>query len=115
MPTFAFTARDTSGKSFTGTMAGDAPAQVIQSLRAEGKFPVSVRPAEEAAADDTIVFGAGGIKISRSDVLHMSSQIAIMVETGVTLSDALDCIARQSAKPEVTALINDLVDQLQSG
>jgi type IV pilus assembly protein PilC len=38
-----------------------------------------------------------------------------MVETGVTLSDALDCIARQVEKPNMKALVTDLGEQLQGG
>jgi type IV pilus assembly protein PilC len=38
-----------------------------------------------------------------------------MLETGVILSEALDCIARQSEKPRTRALMGDLVEQIQAG
>jgi type IV pilus assembly protein PilC len=38
-----------------------------------------------------------------------------MVETGVTLSEALDCIAQQCEKPDVKKLIDDVARQVQGG
>jgi type IV pilus assembly protein PilC len=42
-------------------------------------------------------------------------QLAVMIETGVTLSDGLDCIAQQAEKPNVKAIVGDLGQQVQAG
>jgi type IV pilus assembly protein PilC len=114
MNTFAYTARDASGRSLSGTISAPGVPEVLQALRAEGKYPVSVRPADQDARSSILVPSAG-IRIPRADVIQLSTQLAIMLETGVNLNDALDCIAKQSEKPRVRALVGDLVEQVQAG
>src|SRR5436309_5583179 len=100
MNTFAYTARDAAGRSLSGTLSAPNMGEVLQQLRAEGKYPVSVRPVDQS----TITAGAiptSGLKIPRADVIQISTQLAIMLETGVNLNEALDCIAKQSEKPRV--------------
>src|SRR5690606_9827128 len=114
MPTFVYTARDSSGQSVNGSLVAETVAEVSRLLRADGKFPVSVLP--EAEADDApAAMSARGIKIRRSEVIQLSTQLAIMVETGVTITEALDCIAQQSEKPKVKALVEDLAKFVQDG
>lgn len=114
MPTFVYTARDESGVSTSGTMQGGTAAEVGLMLRAQGKYPVSVRPAADGASSPG---GAtsGGVRISRADVIQLSTQLAIMIETGVTLTEALDCIASQATKPNLKRLVEDLSSQVQQG
>jgi type IV pilus assembly protein PilC len=112
MPLFAYTARDKSGNPCNGTVdAADRNAALV-AIRAEGRYPITVRPAEEVAEETP---SAIGVKISRAEVIQFSSQLAVMVETGVTLSDALDCIAKQAHRPNVKSLVADLSQQLQQG
>jgi type IV pilus assembly protein PilC len=114
MTTFAYTARDASGRSVSGTLAAPSMGEVLQMLRAEGKYPVSVRPAD-LDTKGAAFLPSGGIKIARADVIQVSTQLAIMLETGVTLNEALECIARQSEKPRVRMVMTDLCEQLQAG
>jgi type IV pilus assembly protein PilC len=115
MPNFAFTARDTNGNPSNGTIAAASEAEVTQLLRREGKYPTSIRFADAPQTSAGSPGGSGGIKLSRGDVVQLSNQLAIMVETGVTLTEALDCIAQQTEKPKVKAVVDDLVRCVQSG
>jgi len=114
MTTFAYTARDAAGQPLSGTLPAENMGQVIQTLRSQGKYPVSVRPVEEPTVAAPTA-SRGGIRVRRADVIHFSTQLAIMLETGVVLSDAVDCIARQTDRPAVRELIADLSRQLQQG
>jgi type IV pilus assembly protein PilC len=119
MPTYAYTARDERGAPANGTIEANSVAEVTQQLRAAGKYPVSVRPvsagATTAAPSAPQPVQPRGIKLPRADVIQFSQQLAIMIETGVTLAEALDCIAAQSIKPNVKRLIEDLGEQVQGG
>jgi type IV pilus assembly protein PilC len=118
MPTFAYTARDERGAAVNGTVQAESIAEVTQQLRAAGKYPVSVRPIGSpgaAAASPTDSTRRSGIRIPRADVIQFSQQLAIMIETGVTLSEALDCIAAQTFKPNVKRLVQDLLQHVQGG
>jgi len=118
MPAYVYTARDSTGQAASGTLVADSLTHAQQMLRAEGKYPTALRLASEAesdAADSTPADEQSDIKISRADVIQISQQLSIMIETGVTLSDALDCIAVQSEKPNVKRLVEDLSRNVQEG
>src|SRR6185295_11571704 len=114
MNSFAYTARDAAGRSVSGTISAANMGEVLQQLRADGKYPVSVQPVDQNAISAGAI-PRSGIKIPRADVIQMSTQLAIMLETGVTLNEALECIAKQSEKPRVRQVMADLCEQLQSG
>ena len=119
MPTFAYTARLESGESFAGTVTAASIAEAQKAIRAEGKYPISIKPAAAGGANDGSTGPARvsvrGIKISRADVISVSQQLAIMIETGVTLIEALDCIAEQTPKGNMKTLLKDLSTHIQGG
>jgi type IV pilus assembly protein PilC len=122
MPTFAYSARDGSGALVNGTINAPSITEASKMLRAEGKYPTAVNPAGEGgaasptgAADLAAGPTVPNVKISRDEVIQFSTQLAIMVETGVTLSEALDCIAAQTERPNVKKLIEDVARQVQGG
>ena len=118
MPTFNYTARDESGAALNGTLTAASINEVSQLLRAQKQYPVSIRPAGAAAASSSGKFrqGSGGIKITRQDLIQLSTQMATMIETGVTLSEALECIGAQADRnPRLKKLVDDLSLQVQSG
>ncbi len=53
--------------------------------------------------------------MSRKDLILIATQLAIMIDTGVTLSDALDCISAQAEKPKVKRIVEDIRQEVQSG
>jgi type IV pilus assembly protein PilC len=118
MITYAYTARDSSGNAVNGTLVASSIGEVTQILRRDGKYPISIQQGEDpaaAGASGGVRFGQGGIKIPRADVIQLSTQLAIMIETGVTLSEALECITLQAQKPKVKALLEDVVNNVRSG
>jgi len=119
MPNFAYTARDTAGQVSTGSVSAETVAAALQLIRAEGRYPVSVQETpENGEADDAAdarEMGRAGVKVPRSEVIQLATQLSVMLDTGVTLIDALECVGQQEASPAVTALVADLAEQLQGG
>jgi type IV pilus assembly protein PilC len=113
MPTFAYTCRDQSGGSLSGTLFGDTAAQVMQTLRSEGKYPTSIKLAD--VADETGRPRTRGYRMGRKDLIQIATQLSIMIETGVTVTDALDSIAQQAEKPNVKRVLADITEQVQAG
>ena len=119
MPTYVYTARDSSGDAASGSLVADTVAHAQQLLRAQGHYPTSIRAATEAeldapqaeeAADDN-----ADVRIARADLINVAYQLGIMIETGVTLSDALDCVAAQAERPAVRAIVEDLSKSVKEG
>ncbi len=115
MPTYTYTARDANGNLANGTMTAASVNEVTQLLRREGKYPTSVQAGDDLTNPTSGSGKKGGIKISRADVIQLSTQLSVMVETGVTLSEALECVAQQTEKPKVKELIDDVLRLVHSG
>ena len=115
MATFAYTARDHAGSPASGTLIAQSIAEATQLLRADGKYPTSIKPATEAGETEAAHFGRRGLRMRRKDLIQFSTQLAIMIETGVTLSEALECIANQADKPNVKGIVADISQQVQEG
>jgi type IV pilus assembly protein PilC len=115
MTTYAYTARDQTGSPASGTFVANSVQEVSQMLRADGKYPTSIVAAAEPVADSGWTWGNRGMRLPRKDLIQFSTQLAIMVETGVTLSEALDCIAAQTEKPNVKKLFAEISEQVQGG
>jgi len=115
MPNFTYTARDERGQSQSGMITADNATQVMQQLRAEGKYPVAIERSDAVTQAPVESRVGGGMKVSRAEVIQFSTQLSIMIETGVTLSEALECIASQSINPRMRDLVKDLADQVQGG
>jgi hypothetical protein len=104
-------------------MSAASVGEVSQVLRREGKYPTSIIAADESTtgadadggANGSPAIASRGIKIARADVIQLSTQLAIMVETGVTLAEALECISLHAHKPKVRALLEDIVRIVHSG
>jgi type IV pilus assembly protein PilC len=113
MPTFAYSARDSAGAPLNGTLVAESATHAGQMIRAEGKYPTSIRPAGIGAEPNRI--GPRGKRMSRKDLIHVGTQLAIMIDTGVTLSESLECIATQSEKPNVKKILQEVCQDVRAG
>jgi type IV pilus assembly protein PilC len=113
MSTFAYSARDQTGSAVTGTLVAESIERARQLIRAEGKYPTSIRSVDASA--EAGPSRPHGSRMSRKDLIHFATQLAIMIDTGVTLSDALDCIAAQAEKPNVKRIVRDICQEVQAG
>ncbi|MGD0461788.1 MAG: type II secretion system F family protein [Tepidisphaeraceae bacterium] len=113
MATFAYSARDQTGVAVNGTLAAESIERAGQMIRAEGKYPTTIRPTGPSAEVGSL--RPRGSRLSRKDLIHIATQLAIMIDTGVTLSDALDCIAGQADKPNVKRIVRDICQEVKAG
>jgi type IV pilus assembly protein PilC len=111
---YAFTARDSAGKPIEGLISAQTPDEAARLLRAQGKYPLNVKPVQDALRNTSAV-SARGIKIKRDEVIGVSNQLSVMLDTGVTLSDALVCCAENAGRPQVKQLLDDLSHDVQAG
>ena len=54
-------------------------------------------------------------RLRHDEVIYFTTQLAVMVETGVTLAEALDAIASQAREPNLKAVTSDLSEQVKGG
>jgi type IV pilus assembly protein PilC len=108
MTQFSYLVRDAAGRNEAGTISATNLSEASRLLRAGGKIIVSVQAQRAAAV-------GGSKRMRRDDVIYVATQLAVMVDTGVPLPEALDAIAQQSDHPGVRAVVGDLSESVKGG
>ncbi len=114
MPSFAYQARDATGQICSGVLSAATASDASQQIRAEGKFVVKLnetRAAAQAEQGHAIQYR----RIKRDDVIHFTHQMSVMIDTGVTLGEALESICEQTPNEDFKAVLEDVNERVQSG
>lgn len=122
MPQFAYTARDDAGQIVEGDIKAESELDAARTLRADGRFVVRVersdgrRPAGRSAAP-TRERGSGLFreKLAPDDLIFFTSQLAVMVETGVSLPEALDSCLDDGNSPAFQRALQGTIEQVKGG
>lgn len=130
MPDFEWSAAAANGKVTKGSTNAASSALVLKRLREQGLTPLDVREAGagsvRAGASGGAIAGTGVLaakrkqgnakaKVTASDVLALTSELAIMLKAGLALDNALRVLIDMSYKPMVTALLVDILEKVKSG
>lgn len=143
MAQFQYKARDGQGRLNEGTVAAPSASQAGTILRGQGMFVIAVKeavgkatqsarpskatkaastksaaPAYNAAAgsdDDDWQPSVGRQKVRRQDVITFAHQLAVMVDTGVSISEALSCCADQSESEGFRIILAEVADEVRGG
>lgn len=111
---FAYSARDLSGKPRTGTVAAASVAEAAAQLRQDGLFVISLAE-EKAQAVAAAASSAFRKRISRAEIIAVTSQLAVMVDAGVPLAQAIRGAGAQSANPATRDLLDRLAGHVEGG
>jgi type IV pilus assembly protein PilC len=106
---YRFRARDRLGKIQEGTLDVDDRDEASESLARDG---LSVLTLEESDDDEMPLISRG---VSQKEVIYTASQLAIMVDTGITLSSALESLRRQEGNPRLKAVLSELKSHVEAG
>ena len=104
---YQYRVRDSMGNTHTGNIEAASVEDATQQLRRDG---FQVLELDEAGDD-----GLFPRRISRSDLIYVTSQLAIMVDTGITLSTALGGIVEQEPNPTLRRVLKDLKEAVDGG
>ncbi len=139
MAEFAYQARTEAGESVAGTLLAADPAEARRKLRNEGKYATSITPAKpgKAAKGAKQVRASGSTRpaggesrqqpgaeggrraargrLKKPEVISLSTQLAIMLETGVPLTEALRSVADQTIKPDARGIIEQIAEHVEQG
>jgi type IV pilus assembly protein PilC len=115
MARFLYQARDGNGELATGMISASDMEEAGQLLRTDGKFVVRLSPVNDADLDSPVTVAARARRVRRKEVILFAHQLAVMIETGVPLTDALQCAADQAHEPAFKAVLQDVILQVQAG
>lgn len=108
MTTFLYQARDALGHRVEGSLQASSRDEVLAQLRRDGLAVLELE--EETASLDLL-----GGRIRASDILCVTSQLAVMVDSGITLSTALGSIAEQETNAALRRVLLDLKAAVEQG
>jgi type IV pilus assembly protein PilC len=108
MQTYAYQARDTLGKLIEGTLEVESRDEATARLKRDGLQIIELE--EESAGFELLPR-----RISQSDIIYVTSQLSIMVDTGINLSTAIGSIAEQETNPALKAVLDDLHNRVEGG
>lgn len=100
-----------NNKPITGKIEANDQREVIAHLKSNNFFPIEIKKV------DTSQTSFGGLldRISVSDISYMTRQLAIMINAGLTLVDAVEIIKRQVRKPKLRTILEEVDGDLKEG
>lgn len=112
MPTFAYRARDNSGRIFSGVIEGDSRDIVIDRLREMKYFIISVEQKKQSLLSTEITLFKT-IKIR--DLAIFYRQFATMISAGLTLVNCLEILSKQTENKLLAKKIEDIKKNVERG
>lgn len=110
---FTYQAKDTHGSLRTGDLNVDSYDAATTQLRQQGLYVVSLEEAAEVSANKGPSLFAK--RITRRDIVEFASQLAVMVDAGVPISNALEGLVGQTDNPSMQAMLTSLQEGVQAG
>lgn len=108
----SYRAYDKSGAKFEGEIAANSRADVIAQLHQKGLIPAEVKEIKQAAFSGAL-FQSN--KVGLADLEFLTSELSLLLRSGVRIVRGIDIIHRNKAKPALANLLHDINQQLKSG
>jgi len=118
MPDFAYQALDRSGGRVSGLIQADNPEAGAERVRQMGLFPTAVTAAGRGERVVAAARPAGGgfrSRVSRTDVVMFTRQLADLVGAGLPLDRALTVLIRQSESAGLRERLTRVQEEVRSG
>ncbi len=122
MPEFVWRAADAGGRISQGRQEAGSALLVMRQLRDRGLTPLNVDEAQAGpAAGGAAAPGKGRPArvqrgpVNQADVLAMTSQLAVMLRSGLALDNALRVLIGMNNKPSVAQLTQRILDDVKGG
>lgn len=112
MPTFNYRADNAQGRRCKGRLDADSPRHARQLLRERGLWPRELSEIRVAGSTNT---SRGAGRMSAADLALLTLQLSTLVQAGLPLEEALDAVAKQSAKRRVAGLLSAVRSRVMEG
>ncbi|MDP2911785.1 MAG: type II secretion system F family protein [Candidatus Omnitrophota bacterium] len=109
MPTFKYTAKETTGKTVSGVLEYSDKALLIDALRKKGLVIISIQETAKKKA------ASSGGKVKLEEIVIFSRQLATMVDSGIPLVQALDILFEQVEKSVFKNVLAKVRDDIETG
>jgi type IV pilus assembly protein PilC len=116
MPVFAYEARTEDGELKSGMVTAPDLATAGQKLCDQNYYIIKLGAADGPSSDEPRTReGTSRLKGSKKSVMWFMNQMAIMIETGITLSSGLEILAKQATEPAMKEILTDISAAVHEG
>ena len=115
MLTFAYQARDSRGQTVAGVVEAANRAEAMKALQRDGMIVTEIRLGSAPRDADQVMTRLAAKSVGREEVITFTSQLSIMLETGVPLADALRAYVEQSRSVHTRRIVNVVSSRVTAG
>ena len=112
MPTFDYRADDAHGRRCKGQLEADSSRHARQLMRERGLWLRELNEAAPAAGPGSQRRGG---RLSAADLALLTLQLSTLVQAGLPLEEALEAVAKQSARRKVAGLLSAVRSRVMEG
>lgn len=117
MAVFEYEAMAKTGKAVRGIIDADTPAAARRKLREQALYPTRI---EETSAKSAVTGGkreasSSFSRVSNRDVAIMTRQLAVLLQAGMPLVEALGALLEQTANQRLRKTIYEVRDRVNEG
>ena len=116
MPAFRYKALDPSGRTVEGVVESDTPRLARQSLREQGKLPLSVDVVDADRGGAAEAWGGRlGRGIPGAELALLTRQFSTLLAAGLTVEQALTALVDQTEAPRVREVLAGVRAEVRAG
>src|SRR5579863_8503793 len=110
MPEFRYAAASVDGAVISGIQAADAVGSVHDALIQRTLQPISITPTK-----NLLQFELTAKKVKKRDLMHLCSQLAVFVRSGIPVLEALDVLSEEAADKVMRSALEGMRQSLEAG
>ena len=118
---FAYSARRIDGSTSAGVLSADSLQEARQKLKQQGLFVLGLTSsarsfaAEAVASPNVATPGRRRFRVPRSEIMLLTSQLAIMTQSGVDLADGISNLATTTTNLSLQDVLRCVHSSLEGG
>ena len=110
---FSYKAMDSSGHVVEGQLTSANKSELIKELKKLRLSPISIDIKSSSKNQKKKLISSK--KITKNDISNFTTRLAALTKAKMPLAKALESIKKQSEKEELTKLVTDVYERIQSG
>lgn len=112
---YSYKSKSTSGDIISGTIEANSTVDAQQMLRKQGQLLLSISTSHQNSFRGSLARLSGSNRVPQRELLMLTSQLAIMSETGVDLAEGIGQIAEQCAHKVLRETLLDIHRSISEG
>jgi type II secretory pathway component PulF len=114
MPRYQYIAIAATGKKVKGTITAETPFAARKQLRTRSVHPSSITEVTSAAESKRVLFSTLH-RVSKSQLIDFTKQLATLLHSGIKLTEALSVLTLQTSDPRFKTALTEIRDRVVTG